>query len=238
MQETFSRMLPMPFLPLAVLVARLVAPAPFAVGETLQYDARLGFFPVGTAALTVSGTEPVRGVPSYRFTMNAQGGPPGFRVRYDLTSWAGTAPLISRRFHSHAEERGTTHDHRFEIIADSGRYREEGVPEEWATPPGALDEIALLYYLRTIPLAVGQRQDVSRYFRTGYNPLHLEVTGRESVPLGDGSSVPCLTVRVSAAGAYADLWLSDDARRLPVQLSLPMPFGRVTLLLQSAPPAR
>ena len=34
----------------AALLARLAAPPyPFAVGETLRYDAKLGYFPVGTA---------------------------------------------------------------------------------------------------------------------------------------------------------------------------------------------
>src|SRR6478609_3503140 len=37
------------------LLARLAAPAPypFAVGETLSYEARLGYFPIGTATAKV-----------------------------------------------------------------------------------------------------------------------------------------------------------------------------------------
>ena len=38
----------------AAFLAHLTAPFPFAVGETLQYEATLGVFPIGTATVTVN----------------------------------------------------------------------------------------------------------------------------------------------------------------------------------------
>jgi hypothetical protein len=38
----------------AALLTGLTAPYPFSVGETLRYEAKLGYFSVGTASVTVS----------------------------------------------------------------------------------------------------------------------------------------------------------------------------------------
>jgi hypothetical protein len=98
-------------------------------------------------------------------------------------------------------------------------------------PSDPLDELAFLYYLRSAPLAVGQSYSLERYFKTGYNPVQVSVTGRESVPMPGGGSTPCLAVRVTARGSTMQVWLTDDKRRLPAQLEIPLPFGSVLLSL-------
>jgi hypothetical protein len=117
------------------------------------------------------------------------------------------------------------------IVPDSARYREEGVPGDWVAPSDPLDELAFLYYLRAAPLEVGQSYSLERYFKTGYNPVQVSVTGRESVPMPGGGSASCLTVRVTARGSTMQVWLTDDKRRLPAQLEIPLPFGSVLLSL-------
>jgi hypothetical protein len=131
-------------------------------------------------------------------------------------------------------------EERYQIVPDSGRYRQEGVARDWVAPRDALDELAYLYYLRTIPLEVGKSFTMSRYFKTGYNPVEVRVTGREPMPLFDGRTVSCFTVQLTTRGATVGVHLTDDARRLPVQLDLPLPYGTVTLQLTgtSAPSDR
>ncbi|HET9276184.1 MAG TPA: hypothetical protein VFN96_08950, partial [Gemmatimonadales bacterium] len=60
---------------------------PFAVGETLQFAATLGYFPIGTATATVARTTRERGTDAFVFTAVGEGGPPGFQARYEMTSW-------------------------------------------------------------------------------------------------------------------------------------------------------
>jgi hypothetical protein len=218
----------------AALIAQLSAPYPFAVGETLQYEASLGYFPVGTASATVARTTRERGTDALVFTAVGEGGPPGFRARYEMTSWVQAARLASLRFHRRLTQGSKVEEERYHIVADSGRYRQEGVARDWVTPPDPLDELAYLYYLRTIPLEVGKSFTMSRYFKTGYNPVHVRVTGREPVALFDGRTVPCFTVELTSRGATMGVSLTDDARRLPVALSLPLPYGTVTLALTAA----
>ena len=217
---------------LAHILGALLASHPFAVGETLRYDAKLGYFPVGTATVSVSRRAPERGVDAYVFTMVGQGGPPGWRVRYDLTSWVDSRRFNSLRFHRHMVQAGKAEEHEFLILPDSSRYREVGVPGDWATPSEPLDELAFLYFLRTAPLQLGRSYTYSRYFRTGYNPIHVVVAAaRESVAMPDGRTVPSIPVAVTTRGMAMKVWLTDDPRRLPAQLELPLPFGVVSLVL-------
>jgi hypothetical protein len=224
----------MPITPLiahAAVLARLVAPYPFSVGETLRYDAKLGYFPVGEATVAVTRLARERGKETFVFTMLGQGGPPGLRVRYDMTSWVGTGRFASLRFHRRMEQAGKVDEHGYVIVPDSARYREEGVPGDWVAPSDPLDELAFLYYLRSTPLAVGKTYSMARYFKTGYNPIQVSVTGRESIAMPGGAMTPCLALSVSSRGTTARVWLTDDARRLPAQLEIPLPFGSVTLTL-------
>jgi hypothetical protein len=216
----------------AALLARLAAPYPFAVGETLRYDATLGYFPVGTATAKVSRLAQERGEEAFVFAMTGAGGPPGWRVQADLTSWVGSNEFNSLRFHRRLLQAGKVDEHEYVIVPDSARYREAGVPGDWVSPTEPLDELAFLYYLRTAPLKVGKSYSYARYFKTGYNPIQVTVTGRESVPLPSGTA-PCLALEVTTHGTSMRVWLTDDARRLPAQLELPLPFGVVTLQLTS-----
>src|SRR5689334_6719007 len=78
--------LPAPLLAQVALLARLASPYPFTVGETLRYEARLGYFPVGTAEVSVTRMVEERGNQAFEFAMAGEGGPPGWRVSYNLTS--------------------------------------------------------------------------------------------------------------------------------------------------------
>lgn len=216
----------------AAVLARLAAPDPFSVGETLRYDAKLGYFPVGTATVSVSQRTRERGVDAYVFTLAGQGGPPGWRVRYDLTSWTDSRRHNSLRFQRRLLQGGKVEEHEYEIVPDSSRYRQVGVPGEWVAPPQPLDELAFLYFLRTTPLQLGRSYSYSRYFKTGYNPIEVKVAGaRAAVTLPNGKSTPTIPVEVTARGMTMRVWFTDDARRLPAQLELPLPFGMVELQL-------
>jgi hypothetical protein len=206
-------------------------PYPFRVGETLRYTASLGYLPIGEASLAVTGKARERGAETFVFSAAGAGGPPGLGVTYELTSWVGTEQFTSRRFHRRITQAGKVSDQRFIIIPDSGRVRQEGRPEVWGTTPEPLDELAFLYFLRTTPLEIGRSYAWSRYFHSGYNPIQVQVVGRETLSLPGGRQVPCLALRLTARKASTEVWLSDDARRLPVQLRGQLPFGQVTLRL-------
>jgi uncharacterized protein DUF3108 len=226
--------LPAQLLAHCALLARLVAPYPFSVGETLRYEAKLGYFSVGTASVSVSRMVQERGTEAFEFAMTGEGGPPGWRVSYDLTSHVAADRFQSLRFHRRLVQAGKVDEHGYVIIPDSARYREEGVAGDWAAPADPLDELAFLYYLRSAPLQVGKTYSLQRYFKTGYNPIQVRVAGREPCALPNGSSASCLAVAVTSRGETMRVWFTDDKQRLPAQFEIPLPFGSVTLSLVDA----
>ncbi|HET9515575.1 MAG TPA: DUF3108 domain-containing protein [Gemmatimonadales bacterium] len=213
---------------------------PFTVGEELQYSAKLGFLRLGTGYITVAGIDTVRGIPAFYFRFALEGGNSLYRVNSVLESWTGVADLKSLRFRQDITERGRqTRFRTYEIFPDSGYYRLEGSPEQPPTPPHPLDDASFMYFMRTQPLEVGQEYKLDLYFRTEKNPVILRVEKREEMELPDGSKVQCLVVApiVGDRGMFAPrqearVWLTDDERRLPVQIRTRYPFGVVTLRLE------
>jgi len=223
------RVLPVLAIVLAGSLVRAPAEWPFAVGESLHYEAKLGYIPAGTADIQVARNAAVRGKRAVVFTLNASGGPPGLRSSWALTSWVESSQFASLQFHRHMDLAGKVTDEQFQIVPDSSRYRLEGSGQDYVAPAHPMDELALLYYLRTLALTTGDSRALNGYFRIGFNPIRVSVIGRETVEVGSGASYPCLHLRVTAAGRSSDLWLTDDARRIPARVTVALPIGRATL---------
>ena len=72
----------------AALLARLTAPVqyPFAVGEILEYEAKLGVIPIGTARMTVNPMTRERGAEAFVFAATGAGRPMGIRANHSRKS--------------------------------------------------------------------------------------------------------------------------------------------------------
>jgi hypothetical protein len=212
---------------------------PWAVGERLTYSAKLGMLTLGEGTLEVAGIDTVRGVESFRFRFRLQGKTIVFSLDDVLESYVGVQDLNSRRFvQDFVENRKETH-RLYEIYPDSGFFRERGKPEAQPSPPDPLDDAAFFYFVRVTELEVGKKYTYNRYFRKDKNPVTIEVGKRERMELPDGREVECLVLHpvIETKGMFSKrsdtrIWLTDDARRLPVQIRSKFPFGTVTLRLK------
>ena len=222
-----------------------VAPAPafasypFAVGEKLSYSAKLGMLTLGSGTLEVAAVDTVRGVESFRFRFRLQGKTMFYSLDDVLESWVGIADLNSRRFQQDFLENDKSMKRRYEIYPDSGFYREQGREQVMPTPAEPLDDAAFFYFVRMTPLEVGKKYTYNRYFRKDKNPVTIEVIKREKMELPGGSKVQCLVLHptIDTKGLFSKrsetlIWLTDDARRLPVQIRSKFPFGTITLRLK------
>jgi hypothetical protein len=222
-----------------------VAPAPafasypFAVGEKLSYSAKLGMLTLGSGTLEVAAVDTVRGVESFRLRFRLQGKTMFYSLDDVLESWVGTADLNSRRFQQDFVENDKAVKRRYEIYPDSGFYREQGQEQVMPTPAEPLDDAAFFYFVRMTPLEVGKKYTYNRYFRKDKNPVTIEVLKREKMELPGGSKVQCLVLHptIDTKGLFSkrsetQIWLTDDARRLPVQIRSKFPFGTITLRLK------
>jgi hypothetical protein len=147
--------------------------------------------------------------------------------------------MISRRFYQDLDENGKPKQRKFEIYPDS-TWIQTTHGDTGSTVADPLDDAAFFYFLRTIPLEKGQTYKYNRYFRKDLNPVVIKVEKREEMELPDGKKVQCLVLSPAvgsdglfAPRAEAKLWLTDDERRIPVQIKSKLPFGSVTLRLIS-----
>ena len=214
-------------------------PPAFSVGEHLRYAVKIGMLRVGTGTMSVTTLTTVRGVETYHFVFTLDGGVPGYRVHDRVESWTGREDLVTRRFSKSLREGRFALDQVFEIYPDSGHYLVNGEGPK-PSPPDPLDETAFVYYLRSIPLEVGQTYVFHRYYQAEKNPLTINITKRERLTLPDGSKVDCLLLEPVMAGhdlmmrrVKAQVWLSDDHRRLPVRMRVKTPYGTLTFKLEA-----
>lgn len=227
------------------LVAQAVLPAgppenyPFAVGEKLSYSAKLGMLTLGSGMLEVAALDTVRGVESFRLRFRLKGKTMFYSLDDVLESWIGTSDLNSRRFVQDFVENEKVTKRHYEIYPDSGFYREQGRDASHETPADPLDDAAFFYFVRVTPLEVGKTYTYHRYFRKDKNPVTIQVTKREKMDLPDGSKVQCLVLHpvIDTKGLFSKrsetrIWLTDDDRRLPVQIRTKFPFGTITLRLK------
>jgi hypothetical protein len=216
------------------------APAyPFGVGETLTYSAKLGMLTLGSGTLEVAGIESLRGEETFRFRFRLQGRTVFFSLDDVLESWVGTKDFASRRFLQNFVENDKTRRKLYEIYPDSGFFRESGRPSPEPSPPDPLDDAAFFYFVRITPLEVGKKYSFDRYFKKKMNPVNIEVTKREKMELPDGTEIDCLVLHpvIETKGMFSKrsdtrIWLTDDVRRLPVQIRSKFNFGTITLRLK------
>lgn len=210
----------------------------FPPGETLSYEARFGFITIGGAVMQVVGVDTIRTVPTLHIAFVVQGGTFFYRLNDRMDSWIGLRDFASRRFVQDFDEGGKLRYAAYEIYPDSGFYRQQGVDTAAATSPEPLDDAAFFYFVRTVPLEVGRRYEFHRYFRPDRNPVVLEVLGRDTIDVPAGR-MPTIVIRptIKGRGILAEaseprMWLSDDERRIMVQLKTRFSFGTITFRLQ------
>jgi hypothetical protein len=212
---------------------------PFAVGEKLSYTAKLGMLSLGSGTLEVAGRDTLRGEETFRFRFRLTGKTVFYSLDDVLESWVSTDDFISRRFLQDFVENKKPKKRTYEIYADSGFFREVGKEGTEATPKDPLDDAAFFYFVRITPLEVGKKYVYHRYFRKDKNPVTIEVVKREKMELPDGNDVDCLVLHpvIDTKGMFSKrsdtrIWLTDDHRRLPVQIRTKFPFGTITLRLK------
>jgi hypothetical protein len=213
---------------------------PFAVGERLTYSAKLGILTLGEGHVEVARRDTVRGVEAFVFRFTLAGGVPLYSLDDTLESWTGVDDLLSRRFVQRQFEGGKTRFRHYEIFPDSGLYHELSRNKSGLSSQFPIDDAGFLYFVRVTPLEVGKTYEFDRYFRKELNPVVLKVLKREEMELPDGTRVQCLVVQPivgekgSLFGRQSDtrVWLTDDERRIPVQIRIRFPFGTITMRLK------
>jgi hypothetical protein len=197
-----------------------------------------GVLKVGTGSMEVRGIDTVRNRPAYHTTFRISGGIPLYRVDDVFESWFATDDMSSLRFNQDQNEGTKERQHRYEIFPERRVYNDltddRGEQPSVADP---LDDGSFVYFVRTIPLEIGKTYEFQRYFKPDRNPVTIRVLRRErvTVPAGTFDAVviqPIIKTKgVFSENGNAELWISDDDRRLIVQMKSKLSFGSLDLYL-------
>ncbi|KPJ90103.1 MAG: hypothetical protein AMS18_11515 [Gemmatimonas sp. SG8_17] len=207
--------------------------------ETLVYEAKFGFITLGSGMMHTAGVDTVHGTPALHVIFVLRGGGVIYSLHDRMDSWIGLDDFASRRFVQDLHEGGNEYYRVFDIFPDSGYYVQQGVDSVLPTVADPLDDYAFFYFVRTLELVPGDTLEFNNYFRPDRNPVILEVLERDTLDLPAGRFPTIVTHPVIqgrgilAEGKEARMWISDDERRLMVQLKVKFSFATITLRLKS-----
>ncbi len=219
---------------------RTPAPVPFEVGETLVYDVKFGALRVGKGEMRVAALDTIRGNPAWHVRFSIRGGTFFYRVNDVYESWMDIYNLNSLRYVQDTDQGSRERQRRYEIFPDRAVYEE--VTKGNRVMPSVcnpLDDGSFLFFIRTVDLEVGQTYEFNRYFKPDRNPVRIRVLRKERVrvPAGAFDAIviqPIIkTSGIFSEGGQAEIWLSDDEKRMMLQMKTRLSFGSLNLYLRS-----
>lgn len=220
---------------------------PFTVGEALTYDISWSsFVTAGSATMSVKEKRP--SYSSVAYYIVAEGRPvPLLAKLYDLYYKADTlldtytllpqrASLFSRR--GRRQQMKTTMFNRRTNTASYEVQTTTLVKTSLRVPASAQDPLGAIYVLRARSLKPGDRFSVPMCDAGETYSVDVSVAAPEPVTSGIGDVrawriTPKLPKEQAANARELTLWLSDDARRLPVKLQAQLAVGTFDLTLRS-----
>ncbi|MDM7915976.1 MAG: DUF3108 domain-containing protein [Candidatus Eisenbacteria bacterium] len=211
------------------------------VGEKLVFSVRYGILRAGQGSLEITGVEDVEGHPCYHVVSRARSSSTFdriYRVRDIVQSWMDRDFLVSRRFARTLREGRFCAD---DFVACDPERRRATYPDGsvYEIPAGAHDILSAFYYVRTLRLSPGSEFWLDTHsFRKNY-PVKVLVHRRERIEVPAGV-FDCLVIepmfRVPALFKHEGrllIWLTDDERRMPVQMKSKVKIGSITAVLTS-----
>ncbi len=229
-------------------VSSLAAPVPFGPGERMTYKVSLGpMKQIGKGTIEVGVLDTVHGHPVYQLRMDVSGGILIAKLEDTYKSWLDVHSLISRRFHTDVHEVNYKRKRTIEFFPAERRWRRTDKDESGDMPTDEpLDDLSFLYYARTLPLEVGKTYTLARYWKDEGNPVTLKVLRRDTVTLPTLGTVATIVVQpiirtkgLFGEGGRAEVYFTDDERRIPVQINSSVKFiGTMTLTLQVYEPGK
>jgi hypothetical protein len=221
-----------------------VAPVPFGPGERVSY--RVAWGPIrGSAWSDVVRVDTVRGRPAYHLSFRVRGGMLGLNVNDHQESWLDVAQLYSHRFKQDLNQPRYKRLRTLDFFPAERKWRQLEQPDSGPLASDRpLDDVAFLYWVRTLPLEVGRTYEFNRYYKDSGNPVMVTVLRRETVTVRAGT-FHTIVVRphIKTSGLFSEaegseVFFSDDEARLVVMMKTKVAIGTMTLELESYTPGR
>jgi hypothetical protein len=219
---------------------------PFGPGERMTYDVRFSAIKVGSGSMEVMPLDTVRGREAYHTVFRVKGGTFFYKVDDTFESWFSTDDLSSLRFVKDQNEGRKERQVRYDMFPEKRTYMELTADDTSAQPSVAtpLDDGSFIYFIRSVPLQVGRTYEFNRYFKPDRNPVTIQVLRKEkiTVPAGTFDAIvvrPTIKTRgIFSENGRAEVWFSDDERRIMLQMKSQLSIGSLNLYLKSYTPPK
>ncbi len=209
------------------LSASVPAPAriPFAVGERLRYKVKFGIFNVGEGWMSIPRIDTVSSFPTYAVEWHIKGGVPFYKMDSKFYSWMDVRTLVSRRFVKDQNEGGRETYKEFMFFPEDRRFQRIDYDTAGVMPTSLpLDDVAFVYFARTLLLNVGDTLTYNRFYKEEGNPVVIRVLRRDQRKVGAGKFNTIVvqpiirTDGLFAEGGRAEIHFSDDDNRYLVYM--------------------
>lgn len=214
--------------------------APFAPGERLTFQLNWLFIPAGQAVLEILPVETLSREPVFHFLLTARSNAwvdPFYRVRDRIQSWTDPAVSRSLRYEKKQREGGTHRDVAAVFDWDENRVHYTNFGRSGPSVPllpGTLDPLSALYHVRGADLEPGAI--IERPVSDGKKCVvgKAAVIRRETIRVAGRSWAALLIepelkhvggVFEKSEDASIQLWVSDDARHLPLRVKSRVAVG-------------
>jgi hypothetical protein len=213
---------------------------PFGPGERLVFSIEYGPVHAGTATMEVSPMLAYRGRSCYHIVSQTQSSPffdSIYRVRDRIDTLVDAERLVTWQYRKVQREGTYSADH--QTIYDQDGHRARYADHTVLTiPPRALDALGAFYFARAQKLEPGTSFFIPHHSDKRSFYLEVRVLGRERIKVPAGT-FNCVAVEpyVKDAGPFRHqgqltIWLTDDARHLPVLMKSKVPVGSINAVLQ------
>jgi hypothetical protein len=221
-----------------------VIAVPYGVGERLEYNVHFGKVRVGGGSMEIADVQDVRGHDTWHVVFKLSGGLRFvYRINDTFESWIDRRTGNSLRFRKDQNEGRRDVETIVDLYPERSVFIEKGIDTAETSVRNPLDDASFMYFLRTIPLEVGETYSFNRYFRPDRNPVTIKVLRRDTISVPAGR-FPAIVVQpiIKTPGIFsengrAEVWLSDDKNRIMLQMKSGLPFGSINLYLTSFRPA-
>jgi len=212
---------------------------PFQIGERLTYNVSYTGITAGQASLEVVNDTVVNNYHQLHIRFKARTTFPVssiYTINDQVDTWLDSKYLYTKKLTKNIREGNYKNDSHTIIDYDQSIAITNG--DTVIIDQFLRDSYSLFYFLRTIPLIIGETIDFTAFDGKIITPFQVITKTKETINTMAGT-FPCLVVKPFREGTTLlknkgdmMIWFSDDKIRLPIQIRIKLKYGSMLLKLK------
>ena len=212
---------------------------PFQIGEKLTYNVSFTGITAGQASLEVVNDTVVNNYHQLHIRFNARTTFPVssiYTINDQVDTWLDSKYLYTKKLTKNIREGNYKNDSYTIIDYDQSIAITNG--DTVIIDQFLRDSYSLFYFLRTIPLNIGETIDFTAFDGKKITPFQVITKTKETINTMAGT-FPCLVVKPFRKGTTLlknkgdmMIWFSNDKNRLPIQIRIKLKYGSMLLKLK------